>query len=563
MAKMTAAQYLADTFASYGVTQLFFVPVILSRTLVEIERRTSIQRIMTHGEKPAAYMADGYARASGRPGICMSQCVGGANLAAALRDAHLACAPLIAITGGAYPHTRNRHTYQQIEDVPLFKPVTKFSAEVDDITRLPDVLRQAFRAATTGTPGPVHIQLLGHQGEFDVQEAEFEVMAEERFASVPPFRPEPEAGSVADVARLLEAAERPIIVAGGGVRSSDAGAELVALAERLSIPVATSMNAKDVIPGDHPLAVGIPGLYCRASASKAVLEADLVFFIGSHSSSQVTYEWRVPALGTAVIQLDINAEELGRHYTNRASILGDAKVSLARLVAEADGSTAAKRADWVARAQTLVQEWRQEFSALLQSDAAPIRPERICKELTDNLPGDAILVSDTGHAGMWTAGFVDLNQPGQSFIRAAGSLGWGLPAALGAKLAVPERPVVCFTGDGGIWYHLSELETAVRWNIPAVIIVNNNRSLNQEIAVYSHAYGGALEGRHGELWQFQDIDFAALARCMGAEGIRVEKPGAFAGALDQALACGKPCVIDVVAELEAVAPLGYLPPNSQ
>ena len=562
MAKMTAAQFIADTFASYGVTQLFFVPVILSRTLAEIERRTSIQRIMTHGEKSAAYMADGYARATGRPGICMSQCIGSANLAAGLRDAHLACSPLIAITGGAYPHTRDRHTYQQVEDLPLFKPVTKYSADVSDISRLPDVLRQAFRAATTGTPGPVHIQLSGHMGEFDTQEAEFEVLPEECFGQLPPFRPEPDAQSVAAVARLLEAAERPIIVAGGGVRTSGAGAELVALAERLAIPVATSMNAKDVIPGNHPLSVGIPGLYCRESASRAVLEADLVFFVGSHTGSQVTFEWRVPQAGTAVIQLDINGAELGRHYPNQASILGDAKVSLARLVQEADGSTAAKRKEWVARAQSLGQEWRQEFAPLLGSEAAPIRPERICKELTDNLPGDAILVSDTGHAGMWMAGFIDLNQPGQSFIRAAGSLGWGLPAALGAKLACPDRPVVCFTGDGGFWYHLAEIETAVRWNIPAVIVINNNRSLNQEIAVYSKAYGGELEGRHGELWQFQDIDFAKLAQTMGAEGIRVEKPGAFAGALDQALSCGRPCVIDVVAETEAVAPLGYLPPTA-
>jgi len=562
MAKMTAAQFIADTFASYGVTQLFFVPVMLSRTLAEIERRTSIQRIMTHGEKSAAYMADGYARASGRVGVCMSQCIGSANLAAGLRDAHLACTPLIAITGGPYSHTRDRHTYQQVEDLPSFKPVTKYSADVDNISRLPDVLRQAFRAATTGTPGPAHIQMIGHMGEFDVEEAEFEVIKEERFGQLPPFRPEPDAQSVAEVARLLEAAERPIIVAGGGVRTSGAGAELVALAEKLAIPVATSMNAKDIIPGNHPLSVGIPGIYCRKSASRAVLEADLVFFVGSHTGSQVTFEWRIPPVGTPVIQLDINGAELGRHYPNRASILGDAKVSLARLLEETDGTTAASRKDWVAQAQGLVQEWRQEFAPVLQSDQVPIRPERVCKELTDNLPGDAILVSDTGHAGMWMAGFIDLNKPGQNFIRAAGSLGWGMPAALGAKLACPERPVVCFTGDGGIWYHLAELETAVRWNIPAVIVINNNRSLNQEIAVYSKAYGGELEGRHGELWQFQDIDFAKLAQCMGAEGIRVDKPGAFAGALDQALNCGKPCVIDVVAEVEAVAPLGYLPPNS-
>lgn len=293
---------------------------------------------MTHGKKTAAYMADGYARATGRPGICMPQCIGTAYLAAGLRDAHLSCTPLIAITGGAYSHTRDRHTYQQVEDLPLFKPVTKYSADVGDITRLPDMLRQAFRAATTGTPGPVYIQLPGHMGEFDAQEGDFEVMPKERFGQTPPFRPEPDAQSVADVACILEAAKRPIIVAVGGVRTSGAGAELIALAEKLAIPVATSMNAKDTIPGDHPLSAGIPGLYCRKSASRAVLEADLVFFVGSHTGSQVTFEWRVPKAGTPVVQLDIDASELGRHYPNKASIQGDAKVSLARLILEADGS---------------------------------------------------------------------------------------------------------------------------------------------------------------------------------------------------------------------------------
>jgi acetolactate synthase-1/2/3 large subunit len=558
MAKMTAARFIAESLESYGVTHLFFVPTILSLTLAEMEKRTSIQRIMTHGEKPAVYMADGYARASGRPGVCMAQTVGAANLAAGLRDPYLACTPMIAITGGPYSHTRDRHTYQQIDDYPLFKPVTKYSADVDSAARLPDVLRQAFRAATTGTPGPAHVQVAGHMGIIETEEADLEIVPEARFGRVPPFRPAPDVGSVADVARLLSAAERPIIVAGGGVRSSGAGAELVALAERLAIPLATSLNAKDLVPGDHPLLVGVPGLYCRKSANRAVLEADLVFFVGSHTGSQVTFDWKVPPVGTPVIQLDINPEELGRHYPNRASLLGDAKVALAHLIEAADPATAETRKPWVERAQTLVREWRDEFAPMTGSDAVPVRPERICQVLSDLMPQDTLLVSDTGHSGMWTGGFVDLNKPGQGYIRAAGSLGWGLPAALGAKLACPDRPVLLFSGDGGMWYHLSELETAVRWNIAAVLLINNNKSLNQEIAIYKDAYGGKLHGRHGELWQFEDIDFAGLAQSMGAEGIRVEKPGELAGALDKAFACGRPCVVDVAADIEALAPTAFV-----
>ena len=172
----------------------------------------------------------------------------------------------------------------------------------------------------------------------------------------------------------------------------------------------------------------------------------------------------------------------------------------------------------------------------MESDAVPIRPERLCRELGRHLPDDALVVSETGHAGMWTGAMLDLSRPGQGYIRAAGSLGWGLPAALGAKLAVPQRPVLLFSGDGGFWYHLSELETAVRWNINAVLLVNNNRSLNMEIDVYRDAYGGQLERNHGDLWKFRDVSFAAVAETMGARGIRVQKPGEIAGALEQAFA---------------------------
>jgi acetolactate synthase-1/2/3 large subunit len=289
-----------------------------------------------------------------------------------------------------------------------------------------------------------------------------------------------------------------------------------------------------------------------------VLEADLVFFIGSHTGSQVTFKWQVPPVGTPVIQLDINAEELGRHYPNEVSLLADAKVALRQLIEASDASTAAKRNAWVTRTQTLAHQWREEFAPLMDSDAVPIRPERICRDLTRLMPADTLLVSETGHSGMWTGGMIDLTKPGQGFIRAAGSLGWGLPAALGAKLAQPDRPVLLFSGDGGFWYHLSELETAVRWNIAAVLLINNNRSLNQEIDIYTEAYGGQLRANHGELWQFSDVSFAEVARTMGAQGFRVQKPDELPGALDKAFSSGQPSVVEVMTEMTAVAPLAFL-----
>src|SRR5712671_1206179 len=253
--KRTGAEVLADMLAGYGVTHVFMVPAVLRRTFVEMERRTKIKRIHTHGEKAAAYMADGYARASGRPGVCMAQVIGALNLAAGLRDAWLARSPIIAITGGRDPKTKFRGVYQEVDDMPSFEPVTKYNATVDDVARFPDMLRQAFRVAVSGTPGPVHLQFRGNEGQIDAEETEMEPLVEQQFARVPPFRPEPDAKSVQVALAVLQAAERPVIVAGGGVRASDAGRELVALAEKLSIPVATSLNGKDSIPGVHPLSV--------------------------------------------------------------------------------------------------------------------------------------------------------------------------------------------------------------------------------------------------------------------------------------------------------------------
>ncbi len=559
MPRLTGAQFLADTLHLHEVSHVFFVPAILNQTLAEMElRQTGIARVMTHGEKSAVYMADGFARVSGRPGITFAQCVGAANLAAALRDPFLACSPMVALTGGPYHDTQHRHTYQEIDDFSLFPAVTKSSARVETIDRLPAAIGQAFHDATSGTPGPAHIELLGHMGEIELEELDVELHHDPETTSVPATRTGATSQDVEDAVTVLQESQKPVIVAGGGVKSSGAGHVLLQLAETLGIPVATSLNAKDTIPANHPLNVGVPGHYCRKSANQVLLDADLVFFVGSRTGSQVTAHWRLPPRTTTVIQLDIAPEELGRHYPNRASLCGDAATVLAQMLSLADGTTADLRELWRKQVAAFGSAWRAEFAGVLESDAVPLRPERICNDLTRLLPSDAILVSETGHSGMWTGGMIDLDHPGQSFIRAAGSLGWGLPAALGAKLAAPDRPVVLFSGDGGFWYHLAELETAARWNITCALIVNNNRSLNQEIDLVNDAYGGQPGARHGDLWQFSDASFAEIAPTMGARGIQVTRPGELDSALDEALSGEGPCVIEVLTEQTAVAPLAWL-----
>ncbi len=411
--KMTGAQCLADMFKGYGVTHVFHVPAVLRTTFAEMERRTDIKRLHVHGEKAAAYMADGYARASGKPGICMAQVIGALNLAAGLRDAWLAHSPVIAMTGGREPKTKFRKVYQEIDDMPAFEPVTKFNATVDDVARFPDMVRQAFRTAVTGCPGPVHLQFRGNEGQIDAEEADMEPLCEPLFARVPAFRPEPDDASVRAALKILQDAVRPVLVAGGGVRASGAAHELVALAEALQIPVATSLNGKDTIPGHHPLAVGVAGTYSRESANRVVNGADLICFVGTETGGMTTHFWAVPKIGTPAIQIDIEPEALGRNYPLAAAVNGDAKVTLARMLAHADRASASKRQAWIGEAQAICREWQDKYKSALESDAVPIRPERLCHELTRHVPDDAIVVADTGHAGMWMGGMFDLTSPRQ------------------------------------------------------------------------------------------------------------------------------------------------------
>ena len=556
MPTMTGGRFLAETMQGYGIDHAFFVPVIVTRAMVEMDK-LGIRHIMTHGEKAAVYMADGYARAARRPGICLAQSVGAANMAAGLQDPYLGRSPVIAMTGRRSRMGQYRNAYQEIDHVAPFAAVTKYSAAVDSTEQFPFLLRQAIRESMSGAPGPAHLDLEGHTGNVVADgEANMEVIIEEQFARISPYRPEPDQEMVLEAARAISAAQRPVIVAGGGVTLSGAQQQVVQLAEMLSIPVASSLNAKGTIPDDHPLSVGVCGSYSRACANRTVAEADLVLYIGSRTGSQVTNEWTIPAIGTPVVQIDIDASEMGRSYPAKVTLQGDARASLVRLMESLEPSSS--RADWAKRARQLVAEWRQEVAPLVESAAAPIRPERLCKEITDNLPSDAILVSDTGHAGIWTGTMVDLNRPTQKYLRCAGSLGWGFPAALGAKCAHPDRPVLCFTGDGGFWYHMSELETAVRYGINAVIVVNNNHSLNQEKLLNERAYAGE-PANPDAMWHMLDVDFSKIAEAIGCFGVRVEQPGQIQGALEQAFASGKPAVVDVVTDIDGIAPAAWRP----
>lgn len=552
MPTMTGSRCLAEMIKGYGVTHVFFVPAVFWPAMAIMDD-LGITPVATHSELAAAYMADGYARACYRPGVCFAQAVGATNLAAGLREPYLGCSAVVAMNGGPQPEWRYRRLYQEVEDLPIFEAVTKFNARVERVERLPDLLRQAFRVATTGKPGPAHLEVPGRLGQSIEVEADLNCAAEEQFSYYPAYRPEAEITQLRQALQLLYRAERPVILAGGGASGSCAAPEVVALAEVLSIPVATSLNGKQVIPDDHPLSLGVIGTYGRWGANQAVAQADLIFIVGSTLGGHVTDNWKLPSQGTVAIQLDIDPEEIGRNYPVEVGLLGDACMTLGRLLVEVDRLATRKEA-WARQARSLVDEWKRSLAPLAASDRSPIRPERLCREISEFLPEGAVVVSDTGHAAIWSGTMIDLTRPNQRYIRCAGTLGWGFPGALGVKCALPDRPVLCFTGDGGMYYYISELETAARMGIKTVTVVNNNGSLNQTKSGWDAAYGGQSRGHAQDVWVFRSTDFAAVAEAMGCLGIRVEKPEDIRPALERAFAADRPALLDVQTDIEAFPP---------
>ena len=557
-AAMNGAEWLARAFASTGMTHVFFVESTMRRTLLALGD-LGVKPILAHSEKAAAYMADGYARVAMRPGVCMAQSVGAANLASGLQDSFLGHSPVIALTGRKEPSFQHRNSYQEIPHAPLFAAVTKFSTPVDSTSELPRLLRHAWRAALADPVRPTHLDFCGLQGdviELGQTDAPVEIDHDKR--PIPVHRPVADDSDIERAAKTLMGARRLAIVAGDGAAASGAGPEILALAEALAAPIATTLGARGIIPTQHRLSAGVAGSYSAPPANRIVHSADMVLFIGCDTGDQVTLNWTVPSIATKIVQIDADPHEIGRSYPNTIGVVGDAKVTVARL--NQIIGRPVRDSGFVDEAARIVADWRASMAPLAERNTAPIAVERLCAEITRALPADGVLVADTGYSGIWTGTMIDLNGAGQTYLRAAGSLGWAFPASLGAKCAAGARKVVCFTGDGGFYYHLAELESARRYNIATVTVVNNNSGFGQNLTGVRRISGNR-PGRGEELIRFGPTDFTAVARAFGVRGIRVEQPGDVAPALAEALAANEPVVVDVVTDLEPRAPEPWSPPR--
>lgn len=546
--KYEGCEYIAKTFQGFDVDHVFYIEAILKMVIREL-KHLNIKPVMAHTENAAAYMADGYARMSGKPGVCFAQSIGAANLAGGIHEAWLAGSPVIAFTGKKPPVLQYRGSYQEADHRLLYEGITKFNADISESEQMPIVLRQLFREAVTGKPRPVHTDISNNVGRImELATVNKPVFAEPVHTKYPAYRPQAEEALVSAAAQKINAAQNPVIVIGRGAAISGAGEVIYALAKKGDIPVVTSPDGKALIDETDDLWCGIVGEYGMDCANKVVREADLVIFIGTQAGDQTTFNWTAPAMETEAIQIDIDPAELGKNYPNCTGLLGDAKVVVQQLE---KAISERKRDAWRAACKKAVNQTLANYAEFQNSDAMPMRPERLCEEISKALPDDAVVVADTGYSAVWSATMLRM-KPGQKYLRAAGSLGWSYPASIGVKCAT-DRPVVCFTGDGAFYYHLNEMETAARNGINTVTIINNNSAFVQVRLALNTIYKDEPE-KIPELYCFSDVDFCKIAEVYGCWAKRVDKPEDFVKVFDEALKCGKPAIIDARTERDAEVP---------
>lgn len=545
----TVAQVLAETLVAYG-TQHYFCLTGGDHDLWIALHDAGIRIVNCRSESAAVYMADGYARVSGRPGFVYGQRGPGvANVAAAMADPYWAHSPVISLTSSIALRSRDRYEYQDVDGFDMHRPVTRWNKTLSVPHRVGDMVRAAIRVATGPVPGPVHLEIPADMLSADAGASE--TYREEELGAVNARRLQPSRVSVGRLVDRLAKADRPLIIAGNGVVISEAWHELTDLAEVLRVPVATTLGGKGAIAEDHELAVGVVGRYSRRVANEIVADADLILAIGTQLGGLATNGWTLPIAGKPLLHVDTDPQVIGHNYRTELGIVADAKATLglARTVLQDIAATA--QSPWVEDVTRRVADWRRHADALAEREMSDgIHPAYVMAKLRGVLrPGD-LLAADTGAIAAW-AGTLFPVGAGRSLLRSTGSLGWVVPGAMGAALANPDRTTVALTGDGGLLYHIAELETAIRCQIPIVIVVLNNRAFGSEAHLLRHRWGGR---NIPEVVDFHDADFGAIARGFGAVGIRVRNRGDVADALREAIESRRPALVDILTSKDAEAP---------
>ncbi|MGH2559291.1 MAG: thiamine pyrophosphate-binding protein [Thermomicrobiales bacterium] len=548
---MQGARALVDVLIESGVRHIFGLPGDTGVDFYDAlhARRNEITHIMTRDERSASFMADVYARASGRLGVCEGPSGGGATyIVPGVAEAHGSAIPLLCLTSDTPVGQHGRGVLTELDQESLFRPITKWNTRINSATTMAEMTRRAIRMATTGRPGATHLSLPA-----DVLEGETPdetVYGVPEFGTAPAMRTRPDATLVQRAADAIAAAQRPVIVAGGGVVTSGAWDELTRLAETLNIPVATSINGKGSIAETSPVSIGIVGGNgARAYTNAVVCDADLIIFVGSRTDSTTTHHWHVPPLhgGVAAIQIDVEPWEIGNNYRLVVPIAGDAKLALADLfdaIAQPEKIGARNRG----LVDALVAE-RDRYWADVERqgriDSRPIKPQVVVRAMRELLDDDVLIVADPGTPTPYLGAQYELRRAGRTTIipRAHGGLGYALPGVVGAAFAAPEKRVVCMTGDGSFGMSVGELETISRLNLPIVIVQCSNNTFGW-IKELQHLYH---DDRYFSV-DFNPVDYAAIARGFGLGARQVVDPADVKPALAEALADGRPYFLDVVTE---------------
>lgn len=517
-------------------------------------RRHGIRQILARSEASAVYMADAYARITGRPTFVYGQYGPGAgNVAGALPEPLWSSSPVVAMPTSMRRQHRHAGEYQELEQIHLFTGVTKWQAEAQLPEKMAALARAGAVRAVSVPSGPVYVGLPSDALEIEVPN----YTAPEPDSAVimiSTHRPAPDASLVDRAAALLTAAERPVTLAGNGVHQSRAYDALTSVAEAIASPVATSLSGKGAIAETHPLSIGTVGRYSRNYANDLVRDADVVLAVGSRLGGLVTDSYRLLNPAAHIIHVDADPNAFGGHYAAEVAINADARAFLDALTARLGAGAAPDRPAWLDRVARARLAWADRWAELTRFNGTgeePMRPEAVLAAVNELAPDDALFLADTGYAAAWTGALLELRRAGLGYLHADGSLGWAFPASIGAKLATPDRPVIAITGDGGFGYHVGEIETAVRLGVPAVVVVLNNQTLAFEVHVQELLYKEVVE----EVDDFVDIDHGAVARAYGAAGIRVQTAAEFGDAFTEALGNDRLTVIDAIIDRAAIAPV--------
>ncbi len=545
---MTGGRALAEMIRLHGAGPLFGMGGFQLLPFYEAARELRLQHYLINDERCGAFAADAWARVTGRPGICDGTLGPGAtNLVTGLVESLNAGVPVIALTGDAHRLHAGKNMTQEARQLEILRPAVKEVLRIEHPARIPELVRRAFRLATSGRPGPIVVDVpedIAHAThEFPVADLHADASA----TRVPARRSAPARADLEAAVALLLESSRPVILAGGGVHLSGAHEALRAFAELLAAPVAHTLSGKGSLACVHPLSVGLFGRYSRI-ANELIAKADCLVAVGCKLGEIATRRYDLVPAGVPLVHVDILPEEFGRTTPVRLALQGDAAETLARLSdalrAEAGGRLPATRPELEAEVGRLRAAWLEEARPRLTSGETPINVARLMGALNETMPADGILVADGGFAAHWSGLLYDTRRAGRVYIanRGFASIGYGLPGAIGAQLAAPDRVVVGLTGDAGLNMTLGELETAARVGAPVVLVVINNAASGYVKALQHAMYGGRYQSS-----DLREMDYARIAESMGCRGIRVTEPDDLAGALRAAMtARERPTVVDVV-----------------